>query len=205
MSATIRQVGHSLCQHVALARWYLGGRKGTPPPVFKQHLVKSYARLFGLQVLLETGTMTGDMLAACREAFEQLYSIELDMDLFLRAKERFRNDPRVTLVPGDSAQVLKTVLKAIDKPCLIWLDAHVMAGRWDGRQAVTPIEAELAQVFDSGLTDYVLLIDDARLFGKEGYPTLQEIKTSILSQHPDWVVEVKDDVIRAHRHAPMES
>lgn len=148
---------------------------------------------------METGTFYGDMLAACRKQFKKLYSIEYNKQLFLQARERFSSCPNVILIPGDSAQLLSMVLKAIDEPALFWLDAHAMEGVWDGRQPVTPILGELNQLLDFDIRRHVILIDDARLFRPESaYPTLSQVRQMMLHHHPDWIFEVKDDVIRAH-------
>ena len=174
-------------------------RGNTPPPLHKQRLVKSYARRFDLDVLVETGTFHGDMLAACRNDFRKLYSIEVNEYLYLRARKRFTGCPQITLVPGDSAAVLPIVLKAVDGPALFWLDAHAMRGMPDPDRPITPIIDELNQVLDSAVDKYVILIDDVRLFtGVSAYPSLREVEDLVRGRFPDWIFEVKDDVVRIH-------
>ncbi len=188
-----------LRERVDYLRWRLGAPRDTPPPLFKQRLVKAYAARFESKAFVETGTYYGDMLAACYRTFEALYSIELNEHLYLRAQQRFARHPKITLIPGDSAVLLATVLDAVNQPCLIWLDAHAVHGYRDEDHAITPIQRELEQVLESDLRDYVLLIDDARLFGHaRDYPTLAQIRKSILHRHPNWMFEADDDVIRAH-------
>ena len=54
------------------------------------------------QAPVETGTFLGDMLAAMRDDFDSLTSIELSEELHSRAKRRFAGDPKITLLHGDS-------------------------------------------------------------------------------------------------------
>ena len=188
-----------LRQYRDLLYWKFTSRGNTPPPVHKQRLVKSYARRYGLGILVETGTFNGDMLAACRKGFDRLYSIELDRQLYLRARERFADCRKITLIPGDSAVVLPIVLKAVDGPALFWLDAHAMQGLWDERRPITPIIEELNLLLESEIKKYVILIDDARLFRDgTGYPSLAEVEALVQNYHPGWVFECKDDVVRIH-------
>ena len=194
-----RTSSSKLRQYRDLLYWRLTSRGNTPPPLFKQRLVKSYARRFGLDVLVETGTFHGDMLDACRGEFRKLYSIEVNKQLYLSARERFARCPQITLVPGDSALVLPVVLKAVDGPALFWLDAHAMQGMSNRSLPVTPIVDELNQVLDSGIGKYVVLIDDARLFtGGAAYPSLAEVESLVRSRSPGCVFAVKDDVVRIH-------
>ena len=40
----------------AVRRWRRRGRRGPPPPLFEQRLVRQYAQRFGVRTLVETGT-----------------------------------------------------------------------------------------------------------------------------------------------------
>ncbi|HUT78259.1 MAG TPA: hypothetical protein VM285_11260, partial [Polyangia bacterium] len=65
----------------------------------------------GISVFVETGTADGDGVAlALAHGFERAVSVELDERLAERAAERFRGDPRVTVLCGDSGPLLGTVL-----------------------------------------------------------------------------------------------
>lgn len=48
-----------------------------PSPVAKQRTLRSYARSYELNVLVETGTYYGDTVEAMKDVFERIYSIEL--------------------------------------------------------------------------------------------------------------------------------
>ena len=57
---------------------------------------------------------------------------------------------------------------------------------------------ELKVIFQDGIHDHILLIDDARLFtGERDYPTIEELSNFIRGKNKDYFIEVKDDIIRA--------
>lgn len=49
--------------------------------------------------------------------------------------------------------------------------------------------------------EHIILIDDARCFvGKNGYPTIEQVKEYIIERRADWIFDVKDDIIRTHQN-----
>ena len=189
----------------SILRWNLRGRPLIPPPSWKQRLVRRYGRRFALRVLYESGTWYGDMVAACRRAFEEIISVELDGDLYELARERFAGDSRIRLIHGDSAAVLPSVLERLEHPCLFWLDGKAMVGGVSG-PVKTPVRDELAAILAHPVEGHVVLIDDARLFtGRGDYPSRSEIEEAVRAARSDWVVEIRDDVVRAHAAAGRSS
>lgn len=185
-------------QEAALRAWERD--RGIPPPhLLKQRTVRSYAAAFSLDILVETGTYLGAMVEATKDVFDRIYTIELDGDLCARARRRFARHQHISVIEGDSSQVLPVVLAQIRQPCLFWLDAHysgVISAR--GRQE-SPIMQELGHILNHPVPGHVVLIDDAREFvGKGGYPALGELQSTVRMTHPDWVFEVRDDIIRTH-------
>ena len=162
-----------------ITAWEKKGCPVPPPEVIKQTIVKAYARRYGLRTLVETGTYTGDMVNAVRNVFDHICSIEIDEDLFEKAKERFQGSFHITILLGDSASVLPQVLQSITGPCLFWLDGHY-CGEGTGTGILeTPIVHELEAILQHSCSDHVVLIDDARLFtGTSDYPTVEELKTA---------------------------
>ncbi len=195
----VRQLRHRR----ELRVWERRGGGLTPPPGFKQTVVHEYAERFSLRVLVETGTLFGDMVFAARDTFAEIYSIELDRQLYERATWRFRHDDHVHIVPGDSYEMLSAVLPEVaGRPALFWLDAHLMGGGVGGKLA-TPVIRELRDILESDLLDYVILADDARLFTSgSGTPTLDEVKQLVAARHPDWIVATEHDILRIHRRPP---
>ena len=178
-------------------QWRLAGRPVPPPPPVKHALVKDYQRRFGPRVFVETGTFAGGMIDAVRDRFDRVVSIELDTGWHARAVERFRADPRVTLLLGDSGVRLKDVLASLREPALFWLDAHY-SGPVTARGAIdTPIVQELAAIRAHPVKGHVVLIDDMHIFlGRDGYPTVDELVAWIRDGDAAANVVVRDDVLR---------
>ena len=180
-------------------QWRLAGRPVPPPPPVKHAIIKDYQRRFGLRVFVETGTFAGDMIDAVKQRFERVVSIERDPGWHARAVERFRSDPHVLLLQGDSGVRLREVLASLTEPALFWLDAHY-SGPITARGVVdSPIAQELAALRAHPVRGHVVLVDDMRDFtGRDGYPTVDELVAWIRGTDPAAVVEVKDDVLRWH-------
>jgi hypothetical protein len=183
-----------------LLRWILAGRPVPPPHLVKERAIRAYARKYRLTTFVETGTYRGDMVEAVKRDFTQVYSIELGADLHRIAQERFKSDPSVSILQGDSGEVLRGLLPRIDKPALFWLDGHYSEGDTARSTLITPIRRELDQILAHPLAArHVVLIDDARLFtGEDDYPTLDSLNAMLVrAGFPNW--RVQDDIIRIHR------
>lgn len=166
----------------------------------KQDIVRDYAARFSVKTLIETGTFRGAMVKAMCHQFEHIWSIELDQRLFQKARRRFRRDRHVSILPGDSAKVLSEILSSIKTPCLFWLDGHYSGGKTAKGELETPVRKELLQILNHPVDGHVVLIDDARSFnGSHDYPTVEALEELIKGIRPSWVVEVSDDIIRAHK------
>lgn len=149
----------------------------------------------GLDVFIETGTYLGETVAAMREIFSKIISIELSNELFTAANERFKNDKDIVLLKGDSANCLINAIKeASGKSSLIWLDAHSSGGITAKSDKNTPILDELLALKETSLGNDVILIDDIRYFvdlphgfathdSNDGYPKLSLV-IEMLSQMP---------------------
>ena len=181
-------------------KWIKAGKPVPSPHIIKQGIVKYYAERFQPHVLIETGTFMGEMVDACTSIFDQIYSIELSSDLFLGAYNRFSKQKHISIIHGDSVDILPEILLKIDEPCLFWLDGHYSGGLTAKGKKDTPILQEVVSILNHHIDSHIILIDDARCFnGQNDYPTIQELRDMILSYHPDWFFEVKDDVIRTFK------
>ena len=206
----IRALGRSLLklrvaaeQRRELRRWERDGRPVPPPHAVKQKALRRYAQAFGTRVLVETGTYMGDMVAAMLDQFDRIYSIELSEELHQRARARFADEPRVTILQGDSAHVLPELLKGLDERCLFWLDGHYSSGVTALGEKETPVEQELRAILTHPVTGHVVLIDDARQFvGTGDWPAISTIESMVHSIDPRLVVRVEDDIIRVHPPRP---
>ena len=189
----------SMTERRIVRKWQRAGRPIPPPPPVKHSVVKEYQSRFGPRVFIETGTFAGGMIDAVRSRFDRVVSIELDPGWHGRAVERFRADPGITLLQGDSGVRLQEVLDALTEPALFWLDAHY-SGPVTARGALdSPIVRELDAIRAHGVRGHVVLIDDMRDFqGRDGYPTVDEVLGWIRGVDPVSVVEVRDDILRWH-------
>ena len=156
-----------------------------------------------LSTFVETGTYLGDSVAAAMPLFEELHTVELSEELAAKARQRFREEPRVHVHQGDSAGVLAGLRPRLeDKPTLFWLDAH-----WcDPDATPPPDECPLLRELEAIGTlrgNSVVLIDDARLFmapppppaRAEAWPQLGEVVQSLRAMGPEHDLMVIDDVI----------
>ena len=169
-----------------------------PPHQVKQMVIEEYQKRYGYSVLVETGIYLGDMVEAQKNNFKRIISIELDQYLCERAKRKFRKKSHITIYQGDSSKVLSQLMPAITENAIFWLDGHYCAGFTAKGDKETQIYEELEAIFQDSTHDHILLIDDARLFtGERDYPTVKELSDFIRGKNKDYIIEVKDDVIRA--------
>lgn len=181
----------------AYDEWKAGGEQGEEVPhLVKQRAIAACAKQFNTTTLVETGTYLGHMIAAQRENFKRIISIELAEHFHKQAIERFKKDAHVELLQGDSGEVLGKLAPTLNVPTLFWLDGHYSSGETAKGDLNTPIMKELDAVL-AGDLPHVVLVDDARLFnGTEDYPTLEGLKSKVASLRPNYTVEVAEDMIR---------
>ncbi len=175
--------------------WILRGRPSRSPHLLKQKVVREYGERFGLSTLVETGTYYGEMVAAMKGHFDRVYSIEYVPALAERAARKFARDKHVRIFCGDSRLVMPEVLALLTDPALFWLDAgyYRWAGmRTDEQRLSTELEMILSHPYP-----HVVLLDDARgLTGRDGIPSVGEVKAYVESKFPQRSVEVKFDIMR---------
>jgi hypothetical protein len=177
--------------------WKENGCPNPPPHIVKQIIISEYQQKYKYETLVETGTYKGDMVAAQKKRFQQIYSIELGTDLFRMAKKRFRKDKNVTILQGDSGNVLPVILKDLKEPAIFWLDGHYSAGLTAKGDKECPIFEELDGIFNNRKFDHVVLIDDARCFNGNGdYPTIEQLSNYIKGKDEKYHIEINNDIIR---------
>lgn len=178
-----------------LIYWKISGSKIPPPHIYKQFVLKKYAKDFSLKSLVETGTYKGDMIDALKKTFDKLTSIELSEFYYKNAVNKFKSDKHISIVLGDSGKEIKKLLKELKAPALFWLDGHFSGGKTAKTKVNTPVIDELKAILSHKLPGHVILIDDARLFnGREDYPKVNQIRKMIKGLK--YNLEVKDDIIR---------
>jgi hypothetical protein len=175
--------------------WILRGRPQRSPHLLKQKVVREYGEKFGLKTLVETGTYYGEMVSAMKNRFDRIYSIEFVPALAERATRKFAGDEHVRIFCGDSRVVIPEVLALLNGPALFWLDAGYYG--WVGmRTDDQRLSAELEMIL-SHEYPHVVLLDDARgLTGRDGIPSVSDVKDYVESKFPQRSVEVKYDIMR---------
>lgn len=180
-----------------ILKWRQSGRPVPPPDSYKQMTVTAYGRAVGLTTLVETGTYVGDMVEAQRALFRRVLSIELSPELCRAAQARFARARNVTILEGDSGELIQSVVAGLGSPAVFWLDGHYSAGTTARGDVDTPVRRELEVVLGSA-AGHVVLVDDARCFGTGDYPTLDEVRALVGKLRPGWACLVQNDIIRIH-------
>jgi len=181
---------------VSVLSWRFKGSPVLGPTENKPAMLLATARERGLRVLVETGTYMGGTIEATKTDFDEIWSIELDERLHDEVAKRYRADPRIHCLQGDSGTVIAQVLAKLDRPALFWLDAHYSSGltAWTGRD--TPVLEELSAIMSHPVKGHVILVDDAQLFGPDpAYPTLDQVRELAHRLWPSASVTVADDII----------
>ena len=158
-------------------------------------MVREYGERYGLKTLVETGTYYGEMVAAMKQRFEQIYSIEYDPQLAARAQRKFAGESHIKIFCGDSGVRMPEVLALLRGPALFWLDAgyYGWAGKQGNRQRLSgEMEMILRHPFP-----HVILLDDARwLTGRDGIPSFDDVKNYIEGTFAGRKVRVEYDIMR---------
>ena len=121
-------------------------------------------------VFLETGLWKCyGVRKALHAGFGRIISIELCPRIFQAGKRRLAkhiNSGRVTLLRGDSAEIMETALSLVpDSRIVFWLDGHYQGV---GPRLENPLYAELAAIGRHNRKDHTILIDDRRLVSRWG-------------------------------------
>jgi hypothetical protein len=167
-----------------------------PPHIVKVKAVLDSAQRHGIELLIETGTFEGEMVRKCHNKFRDIYTIELDPKLADRARNRLGRYKNIQIIQGDSAELLNGLLLNIKIPAVFWLDAHYSGGITAKSDKETPLLEELEAIWQHGIGEHVILIDDIRLLDTENYPTKDEVIQKLLDINPDYTIQIKADILR---------
>jgi hypothetical protein len=196
-SLLLKQAIKKRLQNREVYQWIKNGGQDAPPPhKIKQWAIARYQRDASIHVLVETGACLGDMVAAQLNNFRKIYSIELSGKLARHASRRFKKQPKVEIIQGDSGKILKTLVPKINEQAIFWLDGHYSGGITAKGDTNCPVYEELSAIFQAPF-NHIILIDDARCFtGDDDYPSLRDLSAYILHRKPAACIEVRDDIIR---------
>lgn len=175
--------------------WFLVGKPIPPPHIYKQKVVLNYRSMYKVNTLVESGTYLGDMVFGVKNKFHSIISIELSDFYFKKALQRFKSQPHIKIINGDSGKEIKKILNKTNQPCIFWLDGHYSSGLTAKGKLNTPVLNELKSILAHKIKSHVILIDDARCFtGRDDYPKISAIKK--LLKNSNYILGVKNDIIR---------
>ena len=108
---------------------------------------------------VETGTHRGGgVQVALDVGFERIISIEINDNLFAHSQNRFIENGKVTILHGDSQNLLWNVIKGLNHEITFWLDGHTAYKN-------IPILEELDIIGRHHIKTHTILIDDRRVMG----------------------------------------
>lgn len=180
-----------------VSQWQKNNCPVPAPHYVKQDIIDQYGKKYSCKALVETGTYLGDMIEAQRNDFNQLYSVELNEALHADAVNRFKNFPHITILKGDSGEVLFNLVPKLTHKTLFWLDGHYSGGITSSGDVECPIYKELDAIFNNNSLEHIILIDDARCFnGTHDYPTMLELEKYVADKNAAYKIKVDADIIR---------
>lgn len=190
---SIQKIYKSYQNNQKKKKWIKQGKPVPVPHIIKQELIVEYKNKYNLSTLVESGTYLGDMIWAQQDNFTKIYSIELSKGLHQQAQKRFRKKEHIHVLQGDSGKIMATIVKEIPGKAIFWLDGHYSGGITARGDKDCPIWEELKAILSTG-AEHVILIDDVRLFiGERDYPSIEGVKTYILEQYPNSIIDIKND------------
>lgn len=176
----------------------LRGEYPLPPQSVKLAVIRHNIPNPHPRVFIETGTYHGDTVAAIKDMYSSVISIEVDEALYKKACERFANDKNVRISHGDCAQEMPALLATLQEPAVFWLDGHYSGGETGKGVVEDPILISLNQIADHPVREHVIFVDDARTFdGREGRPDISDVFNCIKKIDSRYIIRVQSDIIVA--------
>lgn len=177
----------------------------------KSSLLKQLKTIFGIRSFVETGTYLGDTTSNASAIFDEIHTIELSKELYLKALQRFKDYKNVVVHHGDSGAILKDVLPNIEGRILFYLDGHYSGHVTAKGVSYTPVLEELEAIENTNKSDSVILIDDIRVFqdscfpekplaldlGLGAYPDLKDLIVAIFKINPTYQICFLGDALLA--------
>jgi hypothetical protein len=148
------------------------------------------------QVFVETGSYIGDGISrAIQAGFKFIVSIELSAKYCNICRDRFREFKNVSIVNGDSFEILPEIIRNIDTPITFWLDGHHSCGDTALGKYWAPLIQELEAIKQHHIKTHTIIIDDMRcwetLNSNHGF-CKADIINKLLEINKDYVFSYED-------------
>jgi hypothetical protein len=116
---------------------------------------------------VETGTLFGFTVLNMEPLFEKLYTIEVDKNLWEKAKNKYSDKTKIEFIHGDSSKEIKKLINdKLDKNTIFFLDGHYSSGVTSFGEKHVPLYEELESINKFFKNKAIIIIDDVRIFGK---------------------------------------
>lgn len=176
----------------------LRGAYPLPPQSVKLAVIRNNVPTPRPKVFVETGTYYGDTVAAIKDMYANVISIEVDETFYKKACARFADDKNVRIAHGDCAREMPAILATLQEPAVFWLDGHYSGGETGKGEVEDPILISLNQIAAHPVRDHVIFVDDARTFdGREGRPDISDVFNCIKKIDSRYIIRVQNDIIVA--------
>ena len=143
--------------------------------------IENATRLGNIDYFVETGTLHGDSIEYVRnnsKPLKKYISFEVMKSLSKKAADRFKDDSRVEIIHGDSAELLSNTIKDLDGNILFWLDAHFpgadvgerIYGDESDPNRNLPLRSEISAIKErAGKYHDIIIIDDLWIYEDGDY------------------------------------
>ena len=167
-----------------------------------ESLVLNLVKNNNVKNFVETGTYKGNSSFWAAIHFDNVFTIELNKELYEETSSRKDAPKNITFLQGNSKVVLPELVNTLDGQSIFWLDGHWCMGA-GGKEDECPLMNELMAI--SKTKDSIILIDDARCFlgplppphNANDWPRIDEIFSLIHNYFPDYTSTIVEDVIVA--------
>lgn len=134
--------------------------KNSSDEILSDLLFENIQTLFRAKIFFETGTYLGDTVARALDYFDEVYTVGLDIKLFEKINSRFEDYGNVYKYFGPSAEIIKNVCPDLNKKVVFLLNGYFKDLDIDFSELYCPLKKELSAIKESGLSEFVILIND---------------------------------------------
>ena len=147
-------------------------------------------------IFIETGCQEGWTFYSAKEfGFTKMYGIELMPSFYDISVARFAGDDSISIIKGESPDVLRELCPVINEQATFWLDAHASGPDIPGgKYGSCPLIQEIEAIALSSCKEHVIMIDDVRLFGTHewDYVERQTVIDLLLSINSNYKITYAD-------------